>query len=389
MSRPYDWSPLGWGSDPVPGDPGTVATTAMKYRATAQAVSDASSNLSHLDMSENKSLGLTTVLDQIKAVRKQLDDVESRVDGAAAALESYGPKLGEAQRLSLEALSAAEFAKQAAQSSQTRRDDAANDYYATNDPAQRSVAKDRYNAYNSRVASANQDLALAKAKLKQAMAMRDEAAGTATSALRSIDQSSPVRDTAMDHIHEFLNKLLDFWDTHIAPWLDDVCNILDIASLVLTIVAFVLTATGVGIGAAGVLFALAQGISWATRIARGVKLAVSGLKVIEGRIAPAEFGKDALMFGVSLALGKFTKSMSTKSVARQFAKAPLKISQLEEVLHSHPKIFEEGVEAIDGAIGQPLHVITDLARDALGRNPKGTNPQLMNTYRRQVCGTAS
>ncbi len=269
MSRPYDWSPLGWGSDPVPGDPGTVATTAMKYRVTAQAVSDASSNLSHLDMSENKSLGLSTVLDQIKAVRKQLDDVESRVDGAAAALEYYGPKLGEAQRLSLEALSAAEFAKQAAQSSQARRDDAASDYYATNDPAQRSVAKDRYNAYNSRVASANQDLALAKAKLQQAITLRDEAARTATGSLQSIDQSSPVHDTALDHIHEFVNKLLDFWDKYVVPWLDDVCNMLDVAALVLTIAAFILTATGIGIGLGGALFALANGISLLTRIARG------------------------------------------------------------------------------------------------------------------------
>ena len=217
----------------MPGDPGTVATVAGKYRTTADAVSQASANLARLDMSENKSLGLATVLDQIKAVRTQLDDVESRVDGASAALEYYGPRLGEAQQLSLEALSEAEVARDAARSSERHRDDAASDYYGTNDTAQREAAKQRYDNYNQRVTAENQDLESAKAKLRRAIEERDAAAKTATDALQSIDQSSPVHDTFGDYFNEAVNKLIDFWDKYVAPWLDNVCDILDMASLLL------------------------------------------------------------------------------------------------------------------------------------------------------------
>lgn len=388
MSRPYDWSPLGRGSDPVPGDPGTVATTAMKYRATAQAVSEASSNLSHLDMSENKSLGLSTVLDQIKAVRKQLDDVESRVDGAAAALESYGPKLGEAQRLSLEALSAAEFAKQAAQSSQARRDEAASDYYATNDPAQRSVAKDRYNAYNSRVASANQDLALAKAKLQQAIALRDEAAGTATNALRSIDQSSPVRDTAMDHIQEFLNKLVDFWDKNIAPHLATICKILDVISLVLTVVAVILMITGVGAPVGAALLGISKALKVVAVISVGIavaKLTISGLKTLTGRQSPGELIKDAGVLGLGLALSALGKFGVGKAVGRAFAYSTLKLDRLSNAAGAASKLANL-------AVGRVKHLVTDLTRDALGHDPSTRGPSSwskINSYRVQTCGATT
>ncbi len=388
MSRPYDWSALGLGSDPVPGDPGTVATAARKYRATAQAVSDASVNLGRLDMSDNKSLGLATVLDQIKKVRSQLDDVESRVDGAAAALEYYGPKLGDAQQRSLEALSEAEFARQAARASQRERDEAASDYYGTNDPAQRETAKDRYNKYNDRVASANQDLAAAKEKLRRAIESRDDAARTATDSLKSIDQSSPVHDDFMDHFHEFVNKFLDFWDEYIAPWLDTVCDILDVVSLVLTAVAFVLSLTGVGLGAAGVLYGIAKGISFVTSVARGVKLVVSGLKAMEGRETWAEFGKDAAMFGLSLLMAKGVKAASTKIMAKAFSKSTLTIDALETVVVKN-HAFERGEKLTEKLIDQPLGKVKDLIRDALGHDDQRSDAGAANTYRYQTCGVAA
>ena len=386
MTRPQDWSALGWGSDPVPGDPGTVATVAGKYRTTADAVSQASANLARLDMSENKSLGLATVLDQIKAVRTQLDDVESRVDGASAALEYYGPRLGEAQRLSLEALSEAEVARDAARSSERHRDDAASDYYGTNDTAQREAAKQRYDNYNQRVTAENQDLESAKAKLRRAIEERDAAAKTATDALQSIDQSSPVHDTFGDYFNEAVNKLIDFWDKYVAPWLDNVCDILDMASLLLSVAALVLTFTGVGAPVAAALFAISKGITLITTIAKGVKLAVSALKLIEGRTTWGDLGKDALMFGVGLLLSRGVKAASTKLIAGEFSKSTLTIDALEKVVKSGA--YRSAVDLTEKAIEMPLKKIEGLARDAMGHDSPGAGTPVMNSYRKQVCGVS-
>lgn len=384
MTRPQDWSALGWGSDPVPGDPGTVATVASKYRSTADAVSQASTNLARLDMSENKSLGLATVLDQIKAVRTQLDDVESRVDGAAAALEYYAPRLGDAQRLSLEALSDAEAARQAAQSSQRHRDDAASDYYGTNDPAQRDAAKDRYNSYNQQVREANRELASAKEKLRKAIEERDAAAKTATDSLQSIDQSSPVHDNLVDYFNEWANKLLDFWDQYVEPWLDDVCNLLDVASLVLTLAAFVLSATGIGAGLAVGLFAIAKVLSVITTVAKSVKLAIGGLKAIEGRESWADFGKDAAMFGVGLVLAKVTGARASTGVAKGFSS--MKIDALQELLAAKPGIFKMSVGSITRAVGYATGKASDLVRDLMGHDSSATGESVRSTYRVQTCG---
>lgn len=370
----------------MPGDPGTVATVAGKYRTTADAVSQASANLARLDMSENKSLGLATVLDQIKAVRTQLDDVESRVDGASAALEYYGPRLGEAQRLSLEALSEAEVARDAARSSERHRDDAASDYYGTNDTAQREAAKQRYDNYNQRVTAENQDLESAKAKLRRAIEERDAAAKTATDALQSIDQSSPVHDTFGDYFNEAVNKLIDFWDKYVAPWLDNVCDILDMASLLLSVAALVLTFTGVGAPVAAALFAISKGITLITTIAKGVKLAVSALKLIEGRTTWGDLGKDALMFGVGLLLSRGVKAASTKLIAGEFSKSTLTIDALEKVVKSGA--YRSAVDLTEKAIEMPLKKIEGLARDAMGHDSPGAGTPVMNSYRKQVCGVS-
>lgn len=387
MTRPQDWSALGWGSDPVPGDPGTVATVAGKYRTTADAVSQASANLARLDMSENKSLGLATVLDQIKAVRTQLDDVESRVDGASAALEYYGPRLGEAQQLSLEALSEAEAARQAARASQTARDDAASDYYSTNDPAQREAAKDQYNKYNGRVTTANHDLAVARKKLRRAIEERDEAAKSATDALQSIDQSSPVHDTAWDHIQEFMNTLVDFWDKYVAPHLNTICKILDIASLVLTVISIVLLVSGVGAPAGAALMAFSRGVQLAstavavasTAIA-ATKLVVSGMKSLTGRQSAGEFIKDSAVFGIGLGLGKLGMRGINKQLGKTFAYSTLTLNRVDGM--------SRGVNYVAGKAGD---YVKGRVRDALGHDSTGGGSLgggRVGSYRVETCGAS-
>ena len=343
-------------------------------------------------MSENKSLGLATVLDQIKAVRKQLDDVESRVDGAAAALEYYGPRLGEAQSKSLEALSDAEFARRAARSSQAQRDAAASEYYGTNDPVQREAAKDQYNRDNARVTAANQDLAVAKEKLRQAIELRDTAATSATNALQSIDQSSPLRDTTWDRITEFVNRLIDLWDKYVAPHLDTICKILDVLSFVLTVVAVILTLTGVGAPVGGALLACLKiatvalkVITVVTTVISATKLAVSGLKTMTGRQTPGEFIKDAAVFGVAFVLKKVSQAGIVKGIGKKFSNSTLKLDRLEGVV----KATSDSARYVEERVRES---VKDLARDALGHGtPKigPTGSSRLDTYRLQTCGATA
>ncbi len=158
------------------------------------------------------------------------------------------------------------------------------------------------------------------------------------------------------------------------------------ASLLLSVAALVLTFTGVGAPVAAALFAISKGITLITTIAKGVKLAVSALKLIEGRTTWGDLGKDALMFGVGLLLSRGVKAASTKLIAGEFSKSTLTIDALEKVVKSGA--YRSAVDLTEKAIEMPLKKIEGLARDAMGHDSPGAGTPVMNSYRKQVCGVS-
>lgn len=192
--------------DPVPGDPDAVAEGAANYRRTATAIQNSISNLDRLDTSNNVSSALATVLDQIKAVRGELDKVEGRVAGAAAVLEDYAPVLRQSQWDSRQLLTEAEGASSSLKVADREVRRQYDRFYATNDPAQRAEVYQEWRAASHVAGLAERELDAVRLRLDPILAGRDNAAEHAIRALKAIDQASPVKDTWWDKVSHWFEK---------------------------------------------------------------------------------------------------------------------------------------------------------------------------------------
>ncbi len=98
MSRPVDWQPLA-GSDPVPGDPFTIQTTAQRYRSLAEefgAQVTVLQQILHGDRWDSDAGRLFAA--QVRSYCADLNRARTRFDAVAGALTGYAPRLAEAQQ---------------------------------------------------------------------------------------------------------------------------------------------------------------------------------------------------------------------------------------------------------------------------------------------------
>ncbi len=336
MSRPSDWSPLGWQCDPIPGDPLMVADSAAKYRSTATAVSAAIDNLRRLDLSNLKSLAFATSLDKIKEVAGKLDKVEARISGAAAALEYYGPKLDGAQLESLRALETAQAHAQNRRAYSQQVTELANAHNGSNDPAQRDALRERYLDACRKRDHEGEAVSSAKAQLARAIASRDEAAEATVRALDEIDQDSPIKDTWWD-------KTVDWFEKNVEPVLRKVFDalaefadkwgwVLDLVGAFVTVLAAFVFGP-VGWLVAGAIFAA---ISITLSMA---KIGSAYYKMKDGG-PPAVFGAtvagEAVSIGLSIfgvfAKGSFVAKLGAKPVAGALTKKAVQDSTKKVIL---------------------------------------------------------
>lgn len=307
-ARPSDWYPVGWPCDPVPGDPAAVGRAARTYRQTAEAVGTAITNLDRLDAGNMHGQAIVAVLDQIKSVRDSLDKVESRVAGAASALEVYEPALTSAQAESLAALHDAEALKAEEQRAVAAANHARDTFNGSNDPEQKTAAANDYRRAKDDAGSAASGLAAARARIATAISERDAAASTAINLLDEIDASSPIRDSVWDKITDWCGKAADWIDEHLKPILEAVQKVLDLASIVCLVAATVLAVTGVGAPVAAALFAASRVMATASVILGGVlTLGLGLLKAVGGRQSWGDFLVASAGFALTVAVKKFVK----------------------------------------------------------------------------------
>jgi uncharacterized membrane protein YgcG len=306
MSRPTDWSAAGWDRDPVPGDSAVVATTARQYRQTAEAVGSSITNLDRIDGANMTGQAITAVLDRIKTVRGQLDSVEGRVAGAAAALEIYHPVLATSQADSLAALHEAEGHRAEEQRAVRLANEAAHRHNTSNDPALKSDAKADYDRATDAAGRAAASLRAAREKIQNAVAQRDTAAERAITYLKDIDAQSPVHDSWWDKFTDACGKAADWIEKNLKPLLEKLQKILDIASIVCTVAAAVLMLTGVGapvaaflLAASKVLGAISLGISVFNTVVLGA------MKALSGRQSWGEFIGSSLLLAGSFVAKRF------------------------------------------------------------------------------------
>ncbi|KQN41381.1 hypothetical protein [Frigoribacterium sp. Leaf44] len=120
MSRPWDWSPLDLASDPVPGDPTDIRSSATSARATGTSIETQSRRLRRLAKAEGwDSESGRTFTTSAEPLADAIDKAKQRYLDLATALDTYADGLEELQRQADAARLDADEAKEARRTADT------------------------------------------------------------------------------------------------------------------------------------------------------------------------------------------------------------------------------------------------------------------------------
>ncbi|WP_137845683.1 hypothetical protein [Microbacterium sp. 2FI] len=224
MSRPGNWSLVGYPSDPVPGDPSLVQTIGRLYVGTADSIDRAATNLTTaLGDDFGRAKVLDAIRDQAEEVARRITMAEERYRGVGDAMIAYAAVLSQAQQDSADALADAEAAETTASSArwwvdhyQERFDDPATP------PANVPNLTSQLGIWQDRLGAAGGAQAGAESAVATAVGNRDAAAGTAIADIRLVESSGDLND--------------GFWD-NVSQWVAEHKDVLDIIGNVLGAIA--------------------------------------------------------------------------------------------------------------------------------------------------------
>ncbi|WP_194949775.1 putative T7SS-secreted protein [Actinomyces trachealis] len=277
MSRPADWSPLGYASDPVPGDPLIVAGAAQTFQGIAEEISKAESHLRNISINGQG--------EAIHKIRQKCDELADKIkkahticDGADDALNPYVEVLESVQETSLKELENARVHKAEGKNAYQDRELVREQYNASQDPQQRNELRNEFMRHDARLRHEMAEVDAARRRLQNAIDERNVAAETAARNLRGLVSESGLKDSWWDKICGIARKVSE-WLEKIKPWLDKISAILSVVSIVvacipgLQVVAAVLKIVSLALAAA----TLATGVM------------VNGRKLIDGEMGWGEF----------------------------------------------------------------------------------------------------
>ena len=293
MTRPTDWSSLGYGSDPVPGDHSRVDLIGRMYVGTADSIKRAVDNF---ETALNPEFGQSKAIDAIREVSGDVADrvhrAEDRYRKMGEAVIIYAAALRVAQQNSADALASAN----AAETTLNNANSMAAYYQRQVDspdtpPANLAGYTQSQSTWEGRANEATRTISSAVATLQSAISSRDSAANTAISSIENIGDSGDLNDSAWDNIVQWVHENKELID------------------LIVDIVGYIATAVMVvalfipGLNAIVGLVAL---------IATIVTLANVALQVAAGTMGPVEallnVGLAALTFVGGRAIGSAMKS---------------------------------------------------------------------------------
>lgn len=220
--RPFDWSALDLGSDPIPGDPAAVRAGADDYVDVADAIDQAVTALESMDLDGDVSQSTDALMTNAIDVAASIARAEERYRETGLALREYAPRLASAQQTSLTALQLAQSAREDAADA-----DRAHSYYLslagdTTDADRADDYRERADRYETAAASAQSSLARARADLDAAISERDSAARSAEDRIRDIIGSDGLKDSWWDNWgSDLLSSITD-----IAGWVSTIAGVL-------------------------------------------------------------------------------------------------------------------------------------------------------------------
>jgi hypothetical protein len=222
MGRPTDWAPLGWDTDPVPGDADVISQEAAHLASIAEEIIGEVAALHKIAAGGADGALIGKYADKIHSnasdLAGQLGKVIGRYQKVSSALSQWVPDLEDAQRQSVQALTEAEGPYQKLNATVVLPG-------GSNLTAQQKQAITNYhNAMNL----ATDQLNAAKALLNKAINFRDER-GSYYAGLIGSAISDSLKDSWWD---QFKNWVSDW------SWLiKDICTALEIIATILAVIA--------------------------------------------------------------------------------------------------------------------------------------------------------
>lgn len=288
MSRPTDWSPIGFASDPVPGDPLTVASAAKTFQNTADEISKAESHLRNISINGQG--------EAIHKIRQKCDELAEKIqkahkicDGVDDALNPYVEVLESAQEVSLKELQNAQTHKAECENAYRHRENIREQYNSSQDAQQRNDLRTQFLQWDNKLKQEGEQVEAARRRLQDAIEGRDSAAETAASKLRELVGNSGLKDSWWDKVCGIARKVSE-WLEKIKPWLDKISAILSVVSIVVACIP--------GLQVVAAVLKIVSLVLAAATLATG--LMVNGRKLIDGEMGWGEFalntGMDVLGF---------------------------------------------------------------------------------------------
>lgn len=243
MARPAgdQWQPLGWDTDPVPGDPQEISAEAAHLARVSQDITGQVAALRKIS-ADGVQIGQSpeAIRTAAQTLAGELAKVAVRYQKVAAALRGWSPELEQAQRMSVQALDQAEIPY-----ARLRQQAILPSGSHLTAAQQQEVA-----SYHAAMRRAQDELDAARALLGQAISLRDMQAAYYQA---KIDDASHdgLTDSWWDHVEN--------WVDHHARLLSDICNALEWVATGLAIAALIFSGVGilVVLGIAATALALA------------------------------------------------------------------------------------------------------------------------------------
>ncbi len=229
MGRPpgYLWEPLGWDTDPVPGDPQEISQEA---RLLASVVNQIDEQVAALRKIASDQVNVGRTPDKIRSAASELagslQAVATRYQKVSSALTGWVPELEQAQAMSIRALNAAEapYAR-------------LNQAFVPppGDSLRPLRMQSDIQAYHSAMQRAQGELDAAKALLNKAISLRDTQASYYASIINSASSDS-LADSRWDKFES--------WVSDYAWLIRDICTGLEILATVAAVLALIFTGVG-------------------------------------------------------------------------------------------------------------------------------------------------
>jgi len=340
MGRPagYQWQPLGWTEDPVPGEPAQISQEAQHLASVAGQIADQVRALKQI-AADGTEIGAhaDTIRSNAGSLATELDKLVGRYQQVSSILTSWVSDLEQAQSMSVQALDQAEGPYK--QLNQTVALPG-----GTNLTPQEQQGIDNY---HQAMRQAQGQLDDATALLNRAIALRDSSGSSHANQI-----NNACNDGMRDHhslwgsVESFFAGQFSFITKNWSQIVGDICTVLEVLATIAAIAAFVLAqfVPGLDIIADATLAAIIDGVVLGGTIATAVALGGRTLLAVTGHGSWMDVAMDAFAlatFGLGRAAGAAGKSLVDG------AEATAKLARSSELLTQYGAQTTRSMRVID------------------------------------------